>query len=271
MGFKDTITQKYEDLLAWLARQNQKIEGFFTDPLNMRFAIIIVLIGYHALLIIGYIFAQWNETFTAIDGYNLLDNWISDLGGSPFTPLPILYDVAACLAGAFTLPLTFFLEKQIAPVPAKLDDLKGVSRWRYRFSTLGFLFGLIGNIGYILVGVFSEDRNYWGMHMYSSALAFGGFVGCGLFFGICIVLYDDIEIPNAFGWYMIFIPPITMIGQGLPLVTNNMISGPFMEWMLLFSVLIWVDPLAIRLLLRINKERATMAAEIAKMKKMGGR
>ncbi len=253
MELLDKLNEKLDILLAWIKNQYIKAEDFLTDHRNVKISMIITVIGYHALLIIGVIIAQFNSDFSAIDGYNIWDNWISDLGGSTFTPMPIFYDLAACLAGTLTIPLTFFIEKTVASVPSKLEELHQYSRWRFRFASYGFLFGLIGNVGYIFVGLFSADRNYWGLHGIASILSFGGFVFAGFFFGLCIVFYKT-SIPREFGIYMIIVPPLTMIlYQILPAYTP--ISNPFMEWMLLFSILAWVDPLCIYTIRQFNKEK----------------
>ncbi|GAG67669.1 unnamed protein product, partial [marine sediment metagenome] len=50
------------------------------------------------------------------------------------------------------------------------------------------------------------------------------------------------------------VPPLTMIlYQILPAYTP--ISDPFMEWMLLFSILAWVDPLCIYTIRQFKKEK----------------
>ena len=129
MESKSKELGKSDKALAWLAEKNQGLENFMTDHANVRFSMFIVIFVFHALLIVGYIVALWSPDWSSIDGYNIVDNWISDLGGSPYTPLPILYDAAAMLAGLLTIPLTYFLEKQVAPPPTSVEDLKNISRF----------------------------------------------------------------------------------------------------------------------------------------------
>jgi len=246
------MNEKLDDLLNWIKIQYAKSENFLTDHRNVKISMVTTFIGYHFLLIIGIVLAQFNSNFSAIDGYNIWENWISDLGSSTYTPMPIFYDLAACLAGVFTISLTFFLEKAVAPMPSSPEKFREYSRWRFRFSSFGFLFGLVGNVGYIFVGLFSGDRNYWGLHGIASALAFGGFVFAGFFYGLSIVFYKT-SIPKEFGVYMIIIPPLTMILYEL-LPAYTPIPSPFMEWMLLFSILVWVDPLIIYTLRQFKKE-----------------
>nr|MDO8087055.1 DUF998 domain-containing protein [Candidatus Sigynarchaeum springense] len=250
MTISVALKDKVDGLLKAPLRIYDSVERYMVDHRIVKISMIAALLAYHVLLVLGVIFAQWTPDWSAIDGYTIWDNWISDLGGSkytvPHTPLPILYDLACVIAGALTVPLTFFLEGVVAPRDSSM------SRWRLRLVSLGFLFGIVGNVGYIGVGVFSEDRNFWGLHGVTSALAFGGFVVSGFFVAFCALIYRT-RIPKKFGVYMFFIPPLTIVLQALPAVVPA-VSGPLMEWMLLFSILGWVDPLSIVTLAGFKRE-----------------
>ncbi|MHA2129607.1 MAG: hypothetical protein ACW99L_06505, partial [Promethearchaeota archaeon] len=94
------------------------------------------------------------------------------------------------------------------------------------------------------VGIFSADRDYdflsvlgEGPHGLMSYLAFGGFTFGAFFMGWLIVLYDT-EIPKILGIYGIF-GPLTVA------ILNLIDSTPFLEWMLLFSILVWIIPLSL--------------------------
>jgi hypothetical membrane protein len=199
------------------------------------------MIGYIFLLVEGVIIAALLDP----DGYTIWDNWISDLGSINHTPAPILYDIACIIAGFMTIPLTFYMEKLLAPLPGE-TQLKEHhhSRLRYRLSSYAFLFSLIGNLGYIGVGIFSEDRDFEGLsilgmgpHSFMSYLAFGGFTFGAFFMGWLIVLYNT-NIPKSLGIYGIF-GPLTVA------ILNLIESTPLLEWFLLFSILIWVIPLSL--------------------------
>ncbi|MEX2682970.1 MAG: DUF998 domain-containing protein [Candidatus Sigynarchaeota archaeon] len=250
MTISIVLKDKMDRIVKAPLRIYDSIERDMVDHRTVKVSMVAALLVYHALLVLGVIFAQWTPDWSAIDGYTIWDNWISDLGGSkytvPHTPLPILYDLACVFAGALTIPLTFFLEGIVAPRDSNM------SRWRLRLASLGFLFGLVGNIGYIGVGVFSEDRNFWGLHGITSALAFGGFVVSGFFIALCALIYRT-RIPKKVGIYMLFVPPMTIVLQALPAVVPA-VSGPLMEWMLLFSILGWVDPLSIITLAGFRRE-----------------
>jgi len=228
----------------------EKFYNFITNEKVVKLSASIVMIGYILLLIIAVIIAVLLDP----DGYTIWDNWISDLGSFNHTPAPYLYDIACIIAGSMTIPLTFYMEKLLAPLPneSKLESKLGIphySRLRFRLSSFAFLFSIIGNIGYIGVGIFSADRDYallsvlgQGPHGLMSYLAFGGFTFGAFFMGWLIVLYDT-KIPKTLGIYGIFGPLIVTI--------LNLIDGtPLLEWFLLFSILIWVIPLSLIVFLK---------------------
>ncbi|MFX0156337.1 MAG: hypothetical protein ACFE9Q_17580, partial [Candidatus Hodarchaeota archaeon] len=110
-------------------------------------------------------------------------------------------------------------------------------------------FSLIGNFGYIGVGIFSADRDYeqfsvlgQGPHGIMSYLAFGGFTLGAFFMGWLIVLYNT-NIPKILGVYGIC-GPLTVA------IINLIDSTPFLEWLLLFSILAWIIPLTLIVLMK---------------------
>ena len=218
-----------------------KFYSFVTSYNVVKFSAICVMVGYIFLLIIGVIVAALLDP----DGYTIWDNWISDLGSPDHTPAPFLYDIACILAGFMTIPFTFYMETLLAPLPKKSTlSEQSYSRLRFRLSSFAFLFSIIGNFGYIGVGIFSADRNYdflsilgEGPHGIMSYLAFGGFTFGAFFMGWLIVLYNT-KIPKILGIYGIFGPFIVAI-------LNLIESTPLLEWFLLFSILIWIIPLSL--------------------------
>ncbi|TFG16734.1 MAG: DUF998 domain-containing protein [Promethearchaeota archaeon] len=207
-------------------------DRFITYKMVRIFTSAVILI-YLPLIIIGVIVAAYFDP----DGYSIITNWISDLGGSPHTPAPYLYDIACIVAGTLTIPFAFYLENLLAPLPKRQGTQIHFSRMRFRLVSSAFLFSLIGSIGYIGVGIFSEDRNFYNLHTITSSLAFGGFTLGAFFMGWTIVLYDT-KIPKLLGLYGI-IGPLTTI------IIFLLISNPLWEWILLFSILAWIIPLSL--------------------------
>ncbi len=180
---------------------------------------------YIGLLIVGHIIA------TLATGYTIWDNWISDLGGGKYTPAPYLYDIACIAAGTLSIPFIFYIEEFLTP------DLKNTTRMRIRFAEAAFVFGLMGAISYIGVGIFSEDRNFFGLHGLTSELAFGGFTLNAFFTGWFIIFYKT-KVPKLLGAYGV-IGPLTF------LILFVIISNPLFEWLLLFSILLWLIPFSL--------------------------
>jgi hypothetical membrane protein len=234
----DILWKWGNSLRAFINRIRKGFWDFITNFKLVKICGLLVIPGYIGLVLVGYIIAATLDP----DGYTIVTHWISDLGGAAHTPAPYLYDIACILAGILTLPFTFYLEKLLAPLPNEPWSENKYSRLRYRISSYAFIASIIGNIGYIGVGIFSEDRSptlfgLVGAHGLMSSLAFGGFTLGAFFTGWLIVLYD-VKIPKTIGLYGIFGPLITLILFGI-------YPSAFWEWMLLFSILIWIIPVAL--------------------------
>lgn len=225
-------------LRSFINKIRKEFWDFITDFKIVKICGLLVIPGYLGLIFIGCFIAA----AMGPEGYTIVTHWISDLGGSSYTPAPYLYDFACILAGILTVPFTFYLEKLLAPLPNEPWSQNKYSRLRYRISSYAFIASIIGNLGYIGVGIFSEDRtptlfSLVGAHGLMSSLAFGGFTIGAFFTGWLIVLYD-VKIPKTLGLYGIFGPLTTLILFGVW-------PSPLWEWLLLFSILIWIIPLAL--------------------------
>lgn len=231
-----------------------KIYNKVTNIKVVEICTLLVLVVYIPLVFIGVVIAYiFGGEGLSPGMYAIWDNWISDLGSRVFTPAPWLYDTACVVAGIFTIPFVIYMEKILAPFPKTEEELRITSRLRLRIGFIALVWGLIGSISYIGVGIWSGDRAIMKvsgvdlpMHGICSVLAFSGFTFGAFFMGWLIILYKDIGLPKSLGIYGIFGPLIT-------LVLNGIFGGPFLEWMLLFSILAWVIPLS---LITLNKEKS---------------
>ncbi|MHA1300083.1 MAG: hypothetical protein ACTSO9_11745 [Candidatus Helarchaeota archaeon] len=237
------------DIINKITDLKEKFYEITTDFDFFKKCAYLLMALYFPLLIIGVIVAYlgpenyipliWDYIFNhgsiRWGRYTIWTHWISDLGSIRYTSAPILYDLAAIFAGALTFPLSFYIEKILVP-------LNG-SRMRLRLGSAGWLFSVIGNLGYIGVGIFSEDRDFFGLHGITSGMAFGGFTLGAFFMGLVILLYDS-DLPKPLGVYGIIGPLGTIVIFGI-------FEGPFWEWMLLFSIIAWIVPLT---LIIIHKE-----------------
>jgi len=245
MNRTDTMQLKIKNFFDWLQKKEERIEDFLTAPRTVRISTILAMVIFLSALTIGVIVAQFDP-----DGYNIIINYISDLGSFRHTPLPYFLDFGAIITAILLIPSSFYVEKKSAPLPRSPEDFQEYSRVKFRLASLGFLCMIIGVIGLFGIGLFSEDRTTpLGLHTIFSYIVFGGFVIAGVFFGLLNTFYSTM-IPRLLGIYMIFGPCI----MAILFLTNTPPSRPFWEWMLLFSLFIWMIPVSIIIIKNASKE-----------------
>ncbi|MEJ2249111.1 MAG: DUF998 domain-containing protein [Candidatus Lokiarchaeota archaeon] len=188
----------------------------------MKVLMYLLICIYISLLVIGHIIAS----IFGPQGYTIWTNWISDLGGIKHTPAPYLYDIACIIAGSLTIPFNFYIEHYFSP------NLKNITRMRIRIIESAFIFGLLGSISYIGVGIFSEDRDFYGLHNLTSTLAFGGFTLNAFFMGWFVIFYKT-KISKILGLYGV-------LGPLTSLLLFIIFSTELLEWILLFTILLWL-------------------------------
>ncbi|MHA2257371.1 MAG: hypothetical protein ACXACO_05240 [Promethearchaeota archaeon] len=111
------------------------------------------------------------------------------------------------------------------------------SRIYWGFTRIGFITGIVGSIGSILVGIFSAERPGPNgiFHNLSAILTFGGTV-CSLFILSLSIIIFQTGIPKKFGVSGLFGPLIALIVYAI-------IINPLSEWVLLFTILTSLVPL----------------------------
>lgn len=162
-------------------------------------------------------------------GYNILTNTISDLGSSDFTPFPFIFDMACIIAGIITIPYNLFLHTT--------STSRTTNKAIHIASRCGLVWGIIGGIGYLFLGIFSSDRGgpHGILHGLSAMLSFTGFVLSILFFSVQFIFHTQ-KTANIFGICGIVIPAIMLL-------LNFVQITPLLEWILLFSILFHIIPL----------------------------
>ena len=245
---------------------SQRLYAFLTDPKKVKWSTTAAFMVFGLTIVIGYIIAQFDPAGPGGDlaGYNIIDDFISNMGSIRFTPFPYLLD-AGCIITAFLLiPTAFYMEKVLAPLPETAEDIKECSRMRLRLGSIGFAWMVIGLIGMFGVGLFSEDlgiilQPYTGedLHWIFTMVVFGGLAMGGFFYGILVLFYKTI-IPKWLGLYMIFVPSICasiLFGTGFI---------PIFEWMTLMSTIAYLMIGGIYVLKHINKELAAPKTDLNK-------
>ena len=134
--------------------------------------------------------------FFGPESYNIIDNYISDLGSIRYTPAPFILDAIAMTTACFLVPIVFYITKVI------VSDTKSIifnskesffKRIFYIYIDLHAFFGLLsllsGAVGLFGVGLFSEDRTTeLGLHFTFSIIVFAGLAFGALFNGIAMLL-----------------------------------------------------------------------------------
>lgn len=209
-----------------------RIYTFLTNPKVVKISCYAAMVIFLVGLGIGLIVAQLDP-----QGFNFIDNFISDLGSYNHTPFPKFLDDVAIYTAIFLLPLTFYMEKMLSSPKGEESSLM-----RDRLASYGFIMAIIGIIGLWGIGFFSEEvGTALGPVIYSlnwhsifSAVVFLGCGSSGLFYGILIVFYPTIY-PRALGVYMIFVPFTLAVTYLLTIYVP-------LEWILLLSLFAFLIP-----------------------------
>jgi len=129
--------------------------------------------------------------------------------------------------GFVSLPVNFFVRK-------KLRIVYKSSRFSSLFVEFGVALGVIGNIGYIFLGVFSLDMAgpegiYHGIIAF---ISFGGYILSIFFFSLNIVLSHKCRLKNL-GLFGLVIPTVLLF-------LYCFFTIPIIEWFLLGSILLFL-------------------------------
>jgi len=165
-----------------------------------------------------------NVVLSLFFGFSLTANYISDLGSKIFIPFPYIHNLICVFGGLVSLPINFLVKQ-------KLRITYKSSRYSALFLELGVVLGVIGNVGYVFLGVFSLDRAGPGdiYHSIISSISFGGYIFSIFFISLNIVLSHKCKLKR-----------LGQFGLAIPmnlLLLYCIISIPLIEWFLLSSIL----------------------------------
>ena len=223
------------------------------NPKIVRITIIVNLI----IFIPGLISCVLIANFFGPQGYNILDNYISDLGSIIYTPVPFIFDFILIFGAIFTIPAFLYNNKFLMEGTQEIILNPAVKIWKrlyYLFidviAILGYFFLLVGSVGMFGIGIFSIDRSP-PIHFLFSVFIFAGLIFGALFAGIAILL-KKVICPHFLGLYMIIGP---FMAGFLFLNPPVSVSLQFLEWIMLFAQQIWLIPAAFYTLHHVKKER----------------
>ena len=230
-----------------------KFAKALVDPKLVRIVIIINLYTFIPGLILSILIAN----FFGPQGYNIWDNFISDLGSITHTPAPFIFDFIIIFGAILTIPAFLYNNKFLMEGTKGIIFNSAVKIWKriYYFffdisAILGYFFLLIGSIGMLGIGIFSIDRSP-PIHFFFSVFVFAGLIFGALFAGVAILL-KKVICPQFLGLYMIIGP---FMAGFLFLNPPESITIPFLEWIMLFAQQIWLIPAAFFTLNHIEKKR----------------
>jgi len=168
-----------------------------------------------------------NVLLSSFFGFSLTVNYVSDLGSINVIPFPYIHNLICIFGGVVSLPVNFFVRK-------KLRIVYKSSRFSLLFVEFGLALGLIGNIGYIFLGVFSLDRGGPGgiYHGIITFISFGGYILSIFFFSLNIVLSHKCKLKNL-GLFGLIIPIALLVAYCATTI-------PLIEWFLLSSILLFL-------------------------------
>jgi len=223
-----------------------------TNPRLVKISLYVSLLTFLPGLTIGVIIAST----LGPEGYHIWDNYISDLGSFRYTPAPWILDTIAIVTAIFILPTFFFSTKIFISGSSQVifdSNEKFYKRIYYVLidviAIMGLFWLIVGAIGLFGIGLFSEDRTTeLNLHFFFSIVVFSGLALGALFNGIAIV-FKKSNIPRLLGVYMIFVPATVSI---LFIFPPTPYTPQFLEWMMLFSELVWLLHIAGLILKQIN-------------------
>ncbi len=200
------------------ARDESVFKNGFGSYNYIKLVKTILLSGYfiYIVLLIG------NVIIAYFFGYNILTNFISELGSAVVVPFPLFYDIISIFGGVITIFSNFYIIKKFS---SNLSFISGF------FLRIGFLSGIIGAIGYVFLGIFSLDRAGPGelYHILAMGFSFAGYLTSIFFYSLHFFLTKDTVLKRV-GVYGVTFPIIAVIVFGIIII-------PITVWILLFSIL----------------------------------
>ncbi len=255
-----------------LIERKNKFNEYVTDPKRVRRYTIVGLIIFILFLVIAVLIAHFFDPEVPPDGYNIMIHYISDLGSVRYTSVPVLLNILWMGEAILFTPLVFYLYKKIH-VSYKEKEKWNMSRiGKVILINVGFLFMIIGLIGWFWVGFFSEDEGRLlekfgivilglNFHEFFSLVVFGGFVFAGIFIGLFFMLYPKTTVDTIrvkIPWILIVILGLVMmiwpLFHGAGFLLGWLPSRQFHEWFMLFALMAWLYPIGCIAIKMINNE-----------------
>ncbi|MFX1394217.1 MAG: hypothetical protein ACFFAH_11645, partial [Promethearchaeota archaeon] len=128
------------------------------------------------------------------EGYNIFNNYISDLGSIKYTPAPYILNFIAISIALLLIPIFLYLEQIIVSGPNISKRFLNTSISLKNLSRIGKISFILGSIGLLSTGIFNEDFSPFNIHFITALFFFGGFLTGGFSTGL-IILLKKVIIP----------------------------------------------------------------------------
>ncbi|MCP4762362.1 MAG: DUF998 domain-containing protein [archaeon] len=231
---------------------------------------------YPLSILFGYLVAQLDLAGPGNDpaGYNIVENFISDMGNYKFTPIPKILDNACMITAILMVPCILYMKKALDSA-----DKEPRAMIRKVFGNIAQVTMLLGVIGLWGLGFFSEgvsnalQEAVWhnfNSHVFFTIYMFPLIAVGGFFIGLIFItnnrLIDEIFAVNypkyvtvLVALAMLVLTPVCcvifIVDWQVALIVPP--SAPFWEWMFLFSIMIWLFALSFYSLSKIRKDLAS--------------
>jgi hypothetical protein len=240
---------------------------FLTHPKVVKFTAISATIVWISTIVLGLLVGQLDPAGPSFDpaGFNILINYISDLGNLDLTPMPIILDFGMMETTLLMIPGAFYLQKILKGDGSKL--IKKI------LSYVILLCMLIAMCGLFLTGVISEDVGEkldniigpplpgYAWHDIVADFAFTFFMISGILTASAFILFpkilkEQIKLkrtktarillaintwiltPIFFGFF--YTVPYLWYTDAFWTFLPFWQWAPFWEWLLMFSLSIWI-------------------------------
>jgi len=188
------------------------------------------------------IITYWTAFFSSLiiiglfgnNGYSPFNNLISDLGSSKYSPIPFIFNFGCILSGFLSIPISFYIFRYIKyELYIKTDHRK-----IFHFILYLILFsGILGDVGFIGIGVYPIDHNPQYKHLLFASFLFGGYYLSAFLIGI-LVFFFKINLNKIIGLYGFCITIIIFISMIIIVSVDSQFV--FGEWIAQISLNIWL-------------------------------
>lgn len=265
-------------IIQSIRKIKNRVHALITNPKFVKYCLIVGLILFLSSITTGVVVANFLDP--QFNGYDIIRNYISDLGSFNYTAIPHFLDFAAILTSLLLIPVALYFKKILCTYQQIKEESLIVKVPKLFLSNMGLVFIAIALIGFAGIGFFSEDlsahiSDYYdfnpfegtflkNFHYFFSIVVFAGFIFSGFFIGAYFIIFSK-SVANKLkvdkywaiiiliGLEMLIWPPI----HGVSFIFELPPSEPFHEWFMLFSIFSWIIPVLILLLRLIIKTSAS--------------